>query len=137
MSLRQRIVISVLLAAAVVGLVFAFQSAQEPKDKVVQRDSRVVALFPKDGDIALRQDSIFAEVVVPYTGVLRIDGVQIDEPQLQRIQTGKETRLSYTPGPATVTGYLAAGVHRASVIFWRPEDGRDKASEYSWSFTVK
>src|SRR5688572_12253097 len=125
MSLRQRIVIVLLLAAAVVGLVFAFQSAQEPEDKVVQRDSRVLGVFPKDGDIALRQDGIFAEVVLPYSeGILRIDGVQIDEPQLKRIQTGAETRFTYTPGPATVTGYLDAGRHTASIVFWRPEDGR-------------
>jgi hypothetical protein len=137
MSVRQRIVISLLLAAAVVGIVIAFQSAQEPEDKVVQRDSRVHGVFPKDGDIALRQDSVFADIALPYTGVLRIDGVQIDEPQLKRIQTGAETRLSYTPGPATVTGYLGAGTHRASVIFWKPEEGRAKASEYGWSFEVK
>jgi hypothetical protein len=137
MSLRQRIVISILLAAAVVGIVFAFQMAQEPKDKIVQRDSRVAAVFPKDADIILRQDTISADVVLPYTGVLRIDALEINEPQLKIIQVGSANRLSYTPGPATVTGYLHAGVHRATVIFWKPDDGRAKASEYSWSFSVK
>ena len=79
MSLRQRKVISVLLAAAVVGLVFAFQSAQEPEAKVVQRDSRVGVVFPKDGDIALRQDSIYADIALPYTGVLVVDRQEITE----------------------------------------------------------
>ncbi|MDQ1373874.1 MAG: hypothetical protein QOJ09_1212 [Actinomycetota bacterium] len=137
MSLKQRIVISLLLAAAVVGIVVAFQMAQEPKDKVVQRDSRVAAVFPKDGDIILRQDTVYAEIVLPYTGVLRVDGLEIDAPQLKIIQVGTANRLSYTPGPATITGYLHAGIHRATVIFWKPDDGRKKASEYSWSFSVK
>jgi hypothetical protein len=46
MTTRQRIVISILLAAAVVGIVFAFQLAEEPEDAVVHRDSRVTAIFP-------------------------------------------------------------------------------------------
>ena len=137
MSTRQRIVISLLLAIAVVGIVFAFQLAQEPEDVVVQRDSRVVNIFPRQGDTVLRQDTVFAEVVFPYTGVLTLDGVEIAEPQLKRIQVGSATRLSYTPGPDTITGFLHAGRHNAEVVFWRPEDGREKASSFRWTFDVK
>jgi hypothetical protein len=137
MSLRQRIVISLILAFAVVGIVFAFQQAQEPETKVVQRDTRVREVFPPDGDTILRQDTIFAELVLPYTGVLKVDSIEIPDPQLQRIQVGVATRLSYTPGPNTVTGYLHPGPHRATVVFWKPELGRDRAEEFSWSFKVR
>jgi hypothetical protein len=134
---RQRIVISVLLAASVVGLVYAFQSSQSPEDKPVLRDSRVEKVFPPPGDAILKQDTIYAEIEVPYTGVLRIDGVEILPPQLETIQVGAATRLAYTPRPGTVTGYLSAGPHRAAVVFWRPDQGRARASEYSWEFRVR
>ena len=136
-STRQRIVISLLLAAAVVGIVVAFQSSQEPDDVVIQRDSRVPAVFPKEGDTILRQDTIYAEVTFPHTGVLRIDGVEIPDPQLQRIQVGAATRIAYTPGPTSITGYLRPGTHQASILFWNPERGRDDASEYRWSFAIR
>ena len=137
MTTRQRIVISLLLAAAVVGIVFAFQEAEEPEDAVVHRDSRVTNIFPNQGDTILRQDTVSADVAFPYTGVLIIDGIEISEPQLEVIQVGNSTRLSYTPGPNTITGFLRAGRHNAEVLFWRPEDGRDKASRFPWQFEVK
>jgi hypothetical protein len=134
---RQRIVIAVLLATAVVGIVWAFQIAQEPDEVIVQRDSRVTNLFPKEGDTALKQDTIFAEVTFPHTGVLVIDGIEITEPQLKVFQTGASTRLSYTPGPNTITGFLRAGRHNVEVLFWRPTEGRDEADSFRWTFDVK
>lgn len=137
MSTRQRIVISLLLAAAVVGLVVAFQSSQEPEDVVIQRDSRVLAVFPKEGGTILRQDTIYAEITFPYTGVLHVDGVEIPDPQLQRIQVGSATRISYTPGPTSVTGYLRPGdQHTVELEFWNPERGRDTSVRYPWKFGV-
>lgn len=136
-STRQRIVISLLLATAVVGLVVAFQSSQEPTDVVIQRDSRVLAVFPKERGTILRQDTIYAEVTFPYTGALRVDGVEIPDAQLQRIQVGSATRIAYTPGPTSVTGYLRPGdQHTAELEFWNPERGRDTSARYSWRFAV-
>ena len=137
MNTRQRIVISLLLAAAVVGIVFAFQEAQEPEDAVIHRDSRVTNIFPGDGDTILRQDTVSADVAFPYTGVLILDGIEISEPQLKSVQVGNSTRLSYTPGPDSITGFLRAGRHNAEVLFWRPEDGRNDASSFRWQFEVK
>jgi hypothetical protein len=134
---RQRIVISVLLAASIVGLVVAFQSAQEPDDRVVLRDSRVNVVFPPPGDSILKQDTIYAEIELPHTGVLLIDGVEIEASQLQTIQVGNATRLSYTPRPETQTGYLATGSHKATVEFWLPAQGRARSSRYSWEFRVR
>jgi hypothetical protein len=130
-------VISVLLAASVVGLVFAFQAAEDPEDKVVLRDSRVNVVFPPPGDSILKQDTIYAEVELPYTGVMLIDGVEIEASQVEHIQVGDATRFSYTPRPGTVTGYLSSGVHKAAIVFWLPEQGRDRSSRYSWEFRIR
>lgn len=137
MTTRQRIVISLLLAIAVVGIVFAFQMAEEPENAVVHRDSRVTNIFPGEGDTILRQDTVSADVAFPYTGVLILDGIEIPEPQLKSVQVGNSTRLAYTPGPDTVTGFLRAGRHNIEVQFWKPEDGQDKASSFRWQFEVK
>ena len=137
MSIRQRIVISLLLATAVVGIVFAFQLAEEPEDAVVHRDSRVTNIFPEAGDTILRQDTVSADLAFPHTGVLIIDGVEISEPQLKSVQVGTSTRLSYTPGPDSITGFLRAGRHNAEVLFWHPERGRQRASSFRWTFDVK
>jgi hypothetical protein len=133
---RQRVVISGLLALAAVLMVLGFQWSKDREDEPVVRDPLVVAVSPAPGDQMLRQDTIFAEVQIPHTGVLRIDGIEIGEPFLQRIQTGNATRLSFTPGSGTPTGVLSPGTHRAVVIFWLPDQGRGAAREYIWSFTV-
>ena len=135
MNVRQRIVISVLLATAVVGLVFAFQMHEETEEPV--RVSTVRQVFPKPEGSMLRQDTIYADLVFPYTGVLIVDGIEISAPQLKSVQVGDATRLSYTPGPNSLTGSLDAGSkHRAIVRFWTPEQPEAK-SAYGWEFSVR
>jgi hypothetical protein len=135
MNVRQRIVISVLLATAVVGIVFAFQMHEETEEPV--RVSTVRQVFPGPGESMLRQDTIYADLVFPYTGVLVIDGIEISEPQLKRVQVGDATRLSYTPGPNSLTGSLSASnKHQAVVRYWEPERPED-ASAYGWEFSVR
>jgi hypothetical protein len=134
MSTRQRIVITVLLALSVIGIVYAFQHHSETVEP--PRPVTVMALFPKQGDTILKQDTIWAELAFPYIGTLAIDDVQVPQTQLRSIQTGNRTRISYTPGPAAVTGYLRTGSHRADVKYWHPERPSE-VSTYSWSFNVK
>ena len=137
MNLRQRIVISVLLAAAVVGIVVGFQMSQDPKDKPVVRDTRIAEVFPPEGDTMVRQDKIHADIAIPYDGVLKVDGVEIPKEQTVRVQVGNSTRLEYTPGANSVTGTLAPGRHSATVLFWLPAQGRQEASEQRWTFSVR
>ena len=135
MTLRQRIVMSVAVAAAVVGIVFAFQLHEETEEPV--RVGTVQRVYPPAGQSMLRQDTVYADLTFPYTGVLVIDDIEIIEPQLKRIQVGDATRLSYTPGPDTLTGALALGrTHHAVVRYWLPERP-DEVSGYSWDFTVR
>jgi hypothetical protein len=136
MTTRQRIVITGLLLFAGVLMVLGFQWSKDRDDVVVARDPLVVAVSPAPGDQMLRQDTIFAEILLPQDGTLRVDGIEIPPQFLQKIQTGNATRLSYTPGDNTPTGVLGPGNHRAVVQYWHPDQGRAASREYIWSFTV-
>lgn len=134
MSTRQRIVISLLLAVAVVGIVFAFQMHEETEEPV--RIGAVQRVFPPQGQAMLKQDTLYADLSFPYTGKLVIDEVEIPDTQLKRIQVGEATRLSFTPAPDSVTGSLEAGKHHAVVSYWLP-DRPEEVSGYSWDFTIR
>jgi hypothetical protein len=134
MNARQRIVISVLLAVAVVGIVFAFQMHEETEEPV--RVGTVQQVFPKPGQAMLKQDTIFADLAFPYTGKIVIDEVEIPDTQIKRIQVGDATRLSYTPAPDSATGSLEAGRHHAVVSYWLPERPSE-ISGYSWDFDIR
>ena len=135
MNTRQRIVILLLLGAAAIGIVFAFQMHEETEEPA--RVSTVRQVFPEPQGSMLRQDTIYADLVFPYTGVLVIDGIEISPPQLKSVQVGDATRLSFTPGPNSLTGSLDAGTkHQAVVRFWTPERP-EATSSYGWEFSVR
>ena len=134
MNTRQRIVISILLAIAVVGIVFGFQMAVETEEPV--RVGAVQRVFPPQGQAMLKQDTIYADLSFPYTGSLVIDEIEIPDTQLKRIQVGDATRLSYTPAPNSATGSLEAGKHHAVVSYWLP-DRPAEVSGYSWDFNIR
>ena len=135
MNRTRAIVLSVLVACAVVGIGLAFTMNEEGGQPVV-KDSAVTRVFPEPGDQALRQDTIYVELAIPYTGVLRVDDTEIPEDQLTRIQVGSATRVSYTPGPGTETGALRAGRHRVTAIFWENSKTRNEARTFAWNFSV-
>ena len=135
MTRTRAIVLSVLVAAAIVGIGYAFTLNEEGGQPVL-KDSAVSHVFPEPGDQVPRQDTIYVELVVPYTGVLRIDETEIPEDQLVRLQIGNSTRVAYTPGPGTETGALRPGRHSATAIFWEAEKTREQARTFSWNFTV-
>jgi hypothetical protein len=102
----------------------------------------------------LNQTHVFVDLVAGYTGVLVIDGfeletVNIDDVVSADAEPGTQVDLPdttvYEPGNATlsfapndnapVTGF-ETGVHQAQVIYWKVEEGRQRARSYSWTFNV-
>lgn len=102
----------------------------------------------------LSQSNVFVDLASGYTGVLVIDGVEletinVDEIGSVQIEPGQQVDLPsatiYEPGNATLTfapgentaiGEFAEGEHSAQVIYWRVEDGRQRARSYTWTFHV-
>lgn len=128
-----RVVVSLLLAAAVVGVGWAFTEHREVEPLIV-RDAAVALVEPGEGEQALRQDRIFVQLDPAYTGVLFVNGVEIPADQINRA-AGVHT-LEYVPGPDSETGPLPAGLNRATVEFWELSRTRAASRSYSWSFNV-
>lgn len=102
----------------------------------------------------LSQSSVFVDLATGYTGVLVIDGVELETVNLDEIgqvdaEPGQQIDLPpvtiYEPGNATLTFTPNAGAaitqftegrHSAEVIYWRIEDGRQRARTFSWTFDV-
>ena len=130
----RRLVITLLLAVAAVLLGLGFSMSGDETDTVGVTDVAVEALIPPPGDLELRQSEIGVDLVPGYTGVLVVDGREIPEDQLRRIDALNQ--VFYTPGPETETGPLTPGRHRVTAIFWPANRTREAARRVSWEFNV-
>jgi hypothetical protein len=130
---RRRVIISILVAIALGGVVFAFSEAGDEPVTVTVRG--VESVFPAQGSLALRQDRVMADLEQDLDGVLKIDGVEIPEDQLDR--TPELGQVSFTPGEGKEFERFDAGRHRATVVFWSVSEGRGVSDrEFTWAFNV-
>jgi hypothetical protein len=123
MTVRSRIVMGVVLAVALVLLVYAFTMSRD-ESKPIVRDSAIVAAFPRPGARTLKQTTVYVELAIPYEGKLSLEGRQVEA---KVIQTGNAHRLYYDEPD------MRAGSHRVSVVYWLPTDPSDTRT-YSWTF---
>ena len=129
----RRIILTVLIAGALVGFVFALNSS-ETETEPTFTDSAVRAVYPGQGKLELRQTRIGVELDVEYTAVLAIDGVEIPEDQHEREPSLGQ--VFYTPGEGKATGELEPGRHCATAHLWRFNETREDARRYSWCFQL-
>jgi hypothetical protein len=103
----------------------------------------------------LSQTRVFVDLEFGFTGVLVIDDTELptvdvgELAQDQNLQPGQQIDLPpetiYEPGNATLTFIPSddalitefdSGQHRAQVIYWKIDEGRQRPRSYSWTFTV-
>jgi hypothetical protein len=130
---RYGIVVSLLLAAAAAALYIGVVSSVDHKTEITNSQN-VVAVRPADGDSALRQARIFAELKSGFTGILIVDGIEIPEDQLDRLE-GINT-VGFTPGAGTEISELTPGRRCATVVYWLVEGTRADAESYQWCWQV-
>ena len=100
------------------------------------------------------QSNVFVDLAAGYTGVLVIDGLEIETisiDQLRRpeIKPGEQIDLPavtiFDPGNSTLTfspssnaaiSEFSEGQHSARLIYWKVEDGRQRARSFTWTFNV-
>ena len=107
----------------------------------------------------LQQTAVFVDLAEGYTGVLVIDGVELETVSLDSIgiqpiggtssdpggQVSLPATTIYEPGNATltfepsddalITGF-ATGRHDATVVFWKIDESRAQSSSFRWDFYV-
>ena len=147
---RRRLVLSLVLAAALVGIWFALTTAEtDPERKL---PAGVENVSPADGELVLRQTQVIVDLAPGYRGKLFIDGQEI--PVVERPNDGRpddgtgptpvdgvfdpaQNTITFTPTVGATIEEFAPRAHQVTVSFWRFEESPEAASNYSWSFRVQ
>lgn len=99
------------------------------------------------------QTQVVVDLLPGYTGVLVIDGLELETVNLDElrgsVKPGQQITLPpttvYEPGNATLTfdpsegssiPKFEQGEHLVEVIYWKVTEGRERARSFSWTFNV-
>ncbi|MEI8161491.1 MAG: hypothetical protein WCG65_10550 [Actinomycetes bacterium] len=117
---------------------------------------QIERLSPANNEKVLRQSEIMIDFVAGFEAVLIIDGLEIPTTRLDELsENGKQPKpgeqveipptaiydpgnytLSYLPQEGGPITELKQGDHQATVLFWKAPNTREKATSYSWKFSV-
>jgi len=107
-----------------------------------------------DSTQVVSQSNVFVDLASGYTGVLVIDGIeietvdvgaiasvdiepgqQVDLPSVTIFEPGNST-LTFAPGENAVITEFTEGEHRAEVIYWKVGESRQRSRSFTWTFRV-
>jgi hypothetical protein len=130
---RVAIVVIALLVVFNLGLVLLNESDTSPTgERALPVD--IEAVSPEPNELTSLIDTVTVDLADRYTGVLVIDGVEIPEDQLDRVE-GIQT-VSFRPGPDQAISRFRAGENVVVVKYWdgRLQDRPAKPYSFSWNF---
>lgn len=132
----RRVVISLVLAAAVGGVIAAFSMHQDPAP-VVYTNPFVRAVSPKPEEHATQRSTVFIELEPGYAlRTLRFDqGTQVGVDEMDVISG--LNRYGFTPGEGKQIARLQAGRTCAEVEFAELARPGDDLQVFSWCFVVQ
>jgi hypothetical protein len=131
-TVLRRLIMTLIAAAAVGGLVFAFSgpTLTDPTNL----PPAVEAVFPRPGNLELRQAQIFADLAPGYTGYLSINGNEVPEDDVQFVPA--LNTLTLRPGPGSDFTTLSEGSHCATVFYRQIGQPRANSTAYRWCFRL-
>jgi hypothetical protein len=130
---RVAIVMIVLLLTLTLGATVLHNTDTSSGNSRPELPSTIEAINPERGELTGLVDNVEVDLNDRYTGVLELDGVEIPEDQLDRIeQLGV---IAFRPGPGKEFTRLKAGENTVVVHYWPRTDPRpEKPLTFSWRF---
>ena len=101
---------------------------REPAASVVEQ------LFPAEGAEALQQVQVGVDLGPAYTGALYIDGIEVPEDQLVRVEALNQ--IFFSPGEGRVVDEWRPGRNCVRAIVWPIVEGRSESRDVDWCFEV-
>jgi len=149
---RRTLIVSFVIAAGLLMVIIGFRSSITGR-KALALPPTIEDIEPVRGAVRVpAQTAVFVDLLAGYTGVLVIDGVEletVDPNDLKSGPGGEQVSLPpttiYERGNATLTFVPAKGAriesfsqgtHTATVIYWKVLESRQKSQSYTWTFSV-
>lgn len=147
------LVASLIIAVCVVGMGVAVSMSVTGKARL-GLPATVEEIDPvRDATQVPAQTQVFVDLKAGYTGVLVIDGLELETVDLDKLRDpqnpGRQVTVppvtTYEAGNATLTfrpsedapiKKFTEGQHVVQVIFWKVTENRGSARSYSWTFNV-
>jgi hypothetical protein len=148
---------SLVIACGIVLIIWGVSTAMTGDDGVDRPDT-VESLQPVENAVqVLQQERVVVDLAPGYEARLEIDGVvlpttiigqadvdpsaqaapgqQVDLPTTAVFDPGSNV-ISFQPVEGALIESFEPGLHEARVVFWKIEDGPEKALSYRWKFEV-
>lgn len=135
MTVAKRLLPFVLVVAALAMLVWAGTLNSGPEE-IRASDEAVEQLIPADGSpLAVRQAEVGIDLAPGWTGFLVVNGLQIPEDQLRRVDA--QNQVFFQPGVGKDIEAFAPGRIVIEARIWRTTtETVEDARSVIWSFTV-
>jgi hypothetical protein len=153
---RGELIACFVIACGIVLIAWGMASAITGDDGIDRPDA-IEELSPVENALQVfQQEQVVVDLQFGYEAVLVIDGIELPTERIgefsgdltpetagQQISTPPtavfdpgNSIISFRPTEGALIESFDEGRHQAQVIFWRPEEGRDTARSYRWSFEV-
>jgi hypothetical protein len=138
------------LVAVAIGLIVAGFATGVHGDAAIVLPPEVEQVVPKPGDLVLRQSEVGIDLKPGYRGVLVIDGQEIGTTDLSSDATQAapagaphdavfdpaQNTVHFQPRQGATIEEFAPGSHEITAIYWKLDQTRDSAKQFSWRFQV-
>ena len=148
----QQLLVSLVIASCVVAIGYAISLAVTGREGQGLPAS-IESVDPVRGARQVpAQTAIVVDLEVGYTGVLIIDGLELETVRVDEVDSatpGQQVSLPpttlYEPGNATLTfnpsenapiTAFEQGVHVVTLVYWSLVEGRGAARSFTWTFEV-
>lgn len=149
-----QLLISLVIASCLVAMGYAVSSAVTG-DEAFKLPDTIEQVDPVPAAVRVpAQTSVFVDLLPGYTGVLIVDGLELETVNIEDLQDtanrpGQQITLPpttiYEPGNATLTfkpsddapiSEFTQGEHIVKVVYWKIVEGRTTARSFTWTFNV-